>query len=106
MKKIAITVLIFIVCLGLVGCNNKKSKNPIVGTWAYNSNFVYTFNEDKTCQYNVTGTIMKCTYEIEGENLSILYDGDKIPFETTFKIDGNKLEIADSMGSTVTYEKQ
>ena len=106
MKKILLGVLVITVCFLLVGCGKENKKSPIVGKWAYSSNFVYTFNEDNTCEYDVAGTIMKCTYKVDGENLSILYDGDSAPFETTFEIEENELRIKDSMGSTVTYKKQ
>ena len=107
MKKIFSIVVIIAVCLAITGCNNNNTKkNPIVGKWAYSSTFVYTFNEDKTCEYNVSGTIMKCTYETDGDKISILYDGDTIPFETTYSIEGDKLTIEDSMGTSVAYEKQ
>jgi len=105
MKKFLSLLVIATICIGVTGCNNTK-KNPIVGKWAYSSSFVYTFNEDKTCEYNVSGTIMKCTYEIEDNKLSILYNGDTIPFDTTYSIKDDKLTIKDSMGTDVVYKKQ
>ncbi len=87
----------------LTGCGEAK-KDPIVGKWAL-SNFEYTFNEDKTCQYDAAGTIMKCTYEIDGDKISILYDGNTEPFETTFEINGDKLNVKDSFGNDTIYEK-
>lgn len=105
MKKLIIGVLLITVCFGLVGCNGKKN-NPLVGEWEYTSSFVYTFNEDYTCEYKVAGTVMKCTYEVEKDKLSILYKGDSVPFETTYEIEDNKLTIKDSMGSNVTYTKK
>ena len=104
MKKLLIGVLFITVCFLLVGCGKgNKSKNPIVGKWAYSSNFVYTFNEDKTCEYNAAGTIMKCTYEIDGDNISILYEGNTIASSYEYKIKGKKLIIKDSLGNDVTY---
>ena len=49
---------------------------------------------------------MKCTYEIDGDKISILYDGNTAPFETTFSIDGNKLNVKDSMGKDTIYTRK
>lgn len=87
----------------MAGCG-KSDKNSIVGKWAHGS-FVYTFNKDKTCQYDAAGTIMKCTYEIDGDKISILYKGDSTPFETTFSIDGDTLNVKDSFGSDTLYKR-
>ena len=104
MKKNIFIALLLVCVISLTGCGKSK-KNTIVGKWAYDS-FVYTFNEDKTCSYNALGNLMKCTYTVDGDKLSILYTGDDLPFETTFKIDGNKLIIKDSFGSDVTYTRK
>ena len=98
-------LLLFVGVLLFTGCTKEEKKDPIIGKWAQGS-YVYTFNEDKTCEYNAAGTIMKCTYEIDGENISILYDGSTTAFETTFSIDGNKLNVKDSFGNDTIYEKQ
>ena len=103
-KNIIASLFVVIICLFLVGCE-KNAKNSIVGKWAQGS-YVYTFNEDKTCSYDVAGTIMNCTYEIDGDKISILYDGNTLPFETTFSIDGNKLNVVDSFGNDTIYEKK
>ena len=101
--RVLATILLVVGVLSLTGCGEKK--NTIVGKWAHGS-FVYTFNEDKTCSYDAAGTLMKCTYEVEGEKLSILYDGNTSPFETTYSIDGNKLNVKDSFGSDTIYERK
>lgn len=73
----------------LLGCN-KKENNPIVGKWEYPGGNYYWFNDDETCEYYVYGTKMKITYKIDGDNISILYDGNSAPFETTFTIENDK----------------
>ena len=104
MKKFFLGSLFLVLCITVVGCGKKK--DPIVGKWAYGTgdSFVYTFNEDKTCHYSANNR--KCTYTINGDKLSILYDGDTAPFDTTFKIEDNKLTIVDSFGSEVVYNKR
>ena len=104
MNKRFLVCLAVVLCFIVVGCGKKDDKDPIVGTWTYGtgSSFEYVFNEDKTCSY----VGRNCTYTIEGDKLSILYEGDTAPFETTFKIEGNKLTIKDSFDNDVVYTKK
>ena len=101
--KNAIKYIVFLsaIALLLAGCG----KTTIVGKWAQGS-FVYTFNEDGTCSYDISGNTMECTYEAKDGNISILYNGTTSPFKTKYSIDGKTLHIEDSFGSDVTYEKQ
>lgn len=105
-KKIIINIVVLFICLILFGCG-KKENNSIVGKWVYNDgNYYYVFNDDNTCTYNVYGNEMKGTYKIDGDKISILYDGNKDPFETTFKIEDNKLNVIDSFGNDTIYERR
>ena len=101
-KSLFIFVAVFL-CLVVVGCGKK---DPIVGKWAYGSgdSFVYTFNEDKTCYYS--GNAKNCTYTIDGDKISILYEGQTASFDTTFRIEDDKLIIVDSLGNDVIYNKR
>ena len=104
-KSLLVVAVLFVSVFLLAGCGKKEEKDPIIGSWAQGS-WVYTFNEDKTCSYEYSGSKMECTYEKDGENLSILYKGNTVPFKTTFKIEGNKLTIKDSLDKDVVYEKK
>jgi len=107
MKKIISSLLVIAVCFLLIGCTKKE--NGIVGKWETKLgtySYVYTFNEDKTCTYDAAGTLMKCTYEIKDDTISILYDGNTAPFETTFSIEGNKLNVKDSLGNDTIYTRK
>ena len=109
MKKGLLFTFLLLVCVStLVGCEKKekKEKNPIVGKWAYGSgeSFMYTFNSDGTCHY--TANNKDCTYKVDGDKLSITYNGETASFDTTFKIEDNKLIIKDSFGSDVVYNKK
>ena len=99
MKKELLFGLLLFLCFTLVGCKKKES---IIGKWVYSTAFEYVFNEDKTCSY----VGKKCTYAIDNDKLFILYEGNTDPFETTFKIENNKLIIKDSLGSDVVYERK
>ena len=108
MKKNLLTVLfVTAICLVITGCG--KNNKTIIGKWETkigNYSFVYTFNKDKTCTYDAAGTIMKCTYETKGKSISILYNGDTVPFESTYSIKGNKLNIKDSLGEDTIYTRK
>lgn len=104
-KSLLALVVAVAMLFTITGCNEQPKKDPIIGSWAQGS-WVYTFNEDKTCSYEYSGSKMECTYEIDGENLSILYKGNTTPFKTTFKIENNKLTIKDSLDKDVVYEKK
>ena len=103
-SRVLLGIIAVFVCITLVGCG-KTNTNSIVGKWSLGS-FTYTFNEDKTCSYEFAGTTMKCTYEIEEDKLSILYEDSDVPFETTYSIDGNKLNVKDSLGEDTIYERK
>ncbi len=84
------------------GCG---SRTTIVGKWEADGykGFIYTFNEDKTCSYDVAGSKRDCTYEMKDNKLSILFNGDTAPFETEYRIENNQLIIKDSLGNDVKY---
>ena len=102
-KSLLVCLLGVVLCFVVVGCGKK---DPIVGKWAYGSgdSFVFTFNQDKTCHY--TANNKDCTYTIDGDKISILYADNTAPFESNFKIEGNKLTLKDSFGNDVVYEKR
>ena len=103
MKRTILTIAIILIlatCIvALTGCGEKKVEG-IVGKWEYSS-FVYTFNEDKTGTYDVSGNIMDFTYEDDGSKISILYTGNTSPLELNYRIEGNKLIVKDRFGEEV-----
>lgn len=109
-KIIIAIVAVLVVIAGVIAAvliiNNNKNKNPLIGSWA-NGSYVYTFNEDGTCSYGYgSAGAMECIYHIEGDKISILYNGNTAPFETTYKIDGNQLNVIDSFGNDTFYTKK
>ena len=105
MKKYLLSVLLLLCVFVLSGCTSKKT--TIVGKWEAKHgtvSYVYTFRDDKTCEYNAGGTIMKCTYTTDGDKLSILYDGNTASFDTTYEIKDGKLNVRDSSGKDTFYE--
>ena len=112
---IAVAALLLTAMLfALTACGGEKEPEApadpakaIIGSWKYKSgNYVYTFKEDGTGSYDAAGNLMEFTYEIDGENISILYSGSSSPFKTTFSINGNQLDVKDSLGNSTIYNKQ
>ena len=103
-KRLFLSLFAVFAVVVLVGCESKKG---LVGKWEYDGGgYVYTFNEDKTCSYSFGSSEMKCTYTVDGDKLSILYDGNSASFDTTYKIDGNTLTIKDSFDNDVKYNRK
>ena len=114
MKKnlIIFSVVAFLIVglLILAGCGEKKDEG-IVGSWSYNpygsTEYIYTFNADKTGSYSAGGTAMDFTYEDDGTKVSILYTGNTVASSYEYRIEeGKKLFIKDSFGSELEYDKK
>ena len=115
-KTLALVFILALACLALAACGaagggegEAAGGNPIVGTWAsvdFGGAFIFTFNEDGTGNYDASGTDMPFTYTAEDGALSILYDGDDLPFDTEYTVDGDKFIMKDSLGEDVVYNKQ
>lgn len=104
-KLLIITLVLSISILGLTGCGKEKAKkNTIVGKWESKvySSYVYTFNEDGTGDYSG----VKFTYTTEGNKISIKYESSTVPFESTYEIKDNELNIKDSFGNDTIYIKK
>ena len=113
-KALAV-VCVVLMLASLVACASTETStgsgdanaDPIVGSWEYESGgYTYTFNADGTGNYDAAGTVMNFTYTTEGDTLSILYDGNTAPFETQYSIDGDKLNVIDSLGNDTIYIKK
>ena len=118
-KLLSIVLMLAIACVLLAACGaadggeadggEAESANPLVGDWAsqdYSGAFIFTFNEDGTGNYDAAGTQMPFTYTAEDGQLSILYDGDTLPFESEYTVEGTVLTMKDSFGDDVIYNKQ
>ena len=104
LKSIVVVFAFVFVVFGVTGCGEDKG---LVGTWVYESGsgYIYTFNEDKTCAYEMAGAKMECTYEDDGTKVTILYKGNTDASTYEYKIDGDTLTIKDSLGKDVIYKR-
>lgn len=102
-KRILLVLVIMVGITCLAGCG--KDKNKLIGSWNHDG-YIYTFNSDKTGDYSLYGGKMKFTYEDDGENLSITFEGNTSPMTLPYKIEGKKLIITDSFGEEVIYTRK
>lgn len=97
LKTLVLAVALVAVTFVATACGKKEG---IVGSWTYETGgYTYTFNADGTGDYNGA----KFTYTTEGDKISILYDGNSVAFETVYEINGNKLNVKDSLGNDTIY---
>lgn len=83
--------------------SDSDAQKAIVGTWEYQGGgFTYTFNEDGTGVYDVSGTLMNLTYTITDTKISIAFDGSS-SMELDYQLSGDKLNIKDSLGEDTIY---
>lgn len=110
LKLIVLAILLITTVVMLTACGDKDSKEDeevtLIGSWKYKgTDYTYTFNEDGTGDYSAAGNKMEFTYETDGDKISILYEGNTVPFESTYEIKGKKLNIIDSFGEDTIYKR-
>lgn len=115
MKKLFALMLVVILTFSLVACGGEsetttdggKNEAAIVGKWESvdMEGVFYNFEKDGKGSYEYMGTTMDFTYTDDGTAVTITYTNSE-PSTFKYTIDGNKLNIEDSFGSTVVYEKK
>ena len=103
MKKYQLVISLFLLLILTTGC-----KKTIVGKWEAietTNQYYYIFNDDKTCSYEMTVARLDCTYEDDGEKLSILYKGKEIANTYQYHFDGDTLIIKDDTGKDNKFAK-
>lgn len=101
----AVLVLILVI-IGIIFIVNGKYDNSIVGEWKYiEKDYIYTFKKDGTGKYYALGTVMTFTYEVEKNEVSILYKGEEIPKKCKFSIQKDTLTIDDDLGKGTVYKR-
>ena len=82
-------------------------KDALVGSWEYQSGgYTYTFNADGTGTYDISGKVMKFTYEATDSKLSITYEGNTSPMTLDYSINGKVLNVKDSSGADTLYNRK
>ena len=104
MKKIFLGIILSLLLIITTGC-----KKSIIGKWKAietNNEYYYMFNKDKTCSYEMTVARLDCTYEEDGEKLTILYKGNEKPKTYQYRFDGSTLIIRDDTGKDNKFTKE
>lgn len=82
-------------------------KDALVGSWEYQGGgYTYTFNADGTGTYDISGNVMKFTYEATDSKLSITYEGNTAPMTLDYSISGKVLNVKDSNGADTLYNRK
>lgn len=126
MKRLIIVLFAVLFSLSVTACGNNTEESSadrsdssesisleeeetetIIGSWECvdYKGAIYTFNSDGTGSYTFEGTAMEFTYTDNGDSVELKYTTATVPSTHKYTIDGNKLLIEDSFGSTVTYKK-
>lgn len=101
MKKYIFILLLLVV---ITGC-----KKSIIGKWKAietNNEYYFVFNKDKTCSYEMTVARLDCTYEEDGEKLTILYKGNEKAKTYQYRFDGSTLIIRDDTDKDNKFTKE
>ena len=113
-KKISFSMLTALValisCFLFTSCekDKDKNKNHLSGTWEWkNTNSLGEERESWIFYSDGTGSYYgrDFTYTTSGDQLSILYNGDTVSFDTTYTIENNKLNVRDSFGNDTIYNR-
>ena len=82
----------------------------LVGSWDFAelSGMVYIFNADGTGSYDMFGEAMHFTYEADGSTLTITFTDEDVdvPTELAYTIDGDTLNVKDSLGNDTIYKRK
>lgn len=87
-----------------------SADNGLVGSWDFAelSGMVYTFNADGTGSYDMFGEVMNFTYETDGSTLKLTFTDEDVdvPTELAYTIDGDTLNVKDSLGNDTIYKRK
>ena len=103
MKKHFLGIILFLLLILTTGC-----KKSIVGKWKAMDTknvYYYTFNNDKTCSYEMAVAKLDCTYEFNDKTITILYKGNSKTTTFEYEFKGNTLIIKDGNGKENKFTK-
>lgn len=88
--------------------NGENKGTGIVGSFKFDdpgASLVLTFNADKTGVYDIMGQKMNFTYNDDGSNLNMKFEGDSNVTNTPYTLNGDTLTIKDASGSDMVYHR-
>ncbi len=116
MKKVIFSMIaVVVMALAFVSCGNSgnngaNKEKGIVGSWYYNDNTFYTFNDDGTGSYTVYGNLYgNFTYTESDGKLTLKYESLTEPSVFNYKVEGKTLTILSgesNIGSDTEYKRK
>ena len=101
MKKYLLIILLVIILFITSGC-----KKNIIGKWkSIDDDLYYVFNSDNTCYYEMSNARLDCTYEDDGEKISILFKGNTNKNIYNYSFEKSTLIIKDSENNIYKFKK-
>ena len=104
MKKYYFGIMIIVLALLTTGCKKK-----IFGNWKIvneKEEFYYVFNRDNTCSYQMKKASLSCTYQIDEEKITILFNGESEEKIYSYEIKADILTIKDKTGKENKFKKE
>ncbi len=98
--SLLLVVIIIFLCILLFMNIANKNNSKIVGSWEFQYDTSYTFNEDGTGSTNIFNDKIEFTYKIKANKISITYNNGQGTFENEYKIKDDKLYIGDDIVCT------
>lgn len=115
MKKVIFSMIaVVVMTMTFVSCGNSGNKGGdkakgIVGSWYYDDNTFYIFNDDGTGSYTVYGTLWgNFTYTESDGKLTLNYE-EYGPTVFNYKVEGETLTILSgegNIGSDTEYKRK
>ena len=79
----------------------------LVGEWEHeDGDYAYEFKADGNGTYKYGETVMKFTFETDGSELSLSYEGVETPTILEYSLDGDALNVKDSFDNDTIYVKK
>lgn len=85
-----------------------RSPDALVGKWQSERlpDYVYTFNSDRTGQYDMAGKVLRLTYSAEDGRITIKFlEEGYTPVTLNYVLEKDRLNIQDSLGKDTFYVK-
>ena len=102
-RRIVAIVLVLSLLFVLTACSSKKDK--LIGTWKMSAGMSLTFNEDGTCALSAGSESQSGKYTVDGDNLSITWEGEPEVEKMTIKSVDDKELVLENGGVSITLTK-
>ncbi len=102
-RRIVAIVLVLSLLFVLTACSKK---DKLIGTWKMSAGMSLTFNEDGTCALSAGSESQSGKYTVDGDSLSISWEGEAEVEKMTIKSVDDKELVLENEGVSITFTKQ